>query len=99
MPIFLPKDIPEINTGLFKRAMAIRCDTRSYFNVRSKANISQLNLPYGTKLKKWKSEKLKKSKNGERCLEVSVNNQENLWSQSRRRKKVTVGRLCKKGRF
>ena len=26
----------------------IRYDTRSYFNVRSKADISQLNLPHGT---------------------------------------------------
>jgi len=26
----------------------IRYDTRCYFNVRSKANISQLNLPHGT---------------------------------------------------
>jgi len=25
----------------------IRYDTRCYFNVRSKANISQLNLPHG----------------------------------------------------
>jgi len=27
----------------------IRCDTRCYSNVRSKADISQLNLPHGTK--------------------------------------------------
>ena len=27
--------------------MVIRYDTRSYFNVRSKADISQLNLPHG----------------------------------------------------
>ena len=27
---------------------AIRYDTRCYFNVRSKANMSQLNLPHGT---------------------------------------------------
>jgi len=26
----------------------IRYDTRGYFNVRSKANTSQLNLPHGT---------------------------------------------------
>jgi len=26
----------------------IRYDTRRYFNVRSKANMSQLNLPHGT---------------------------------------------------
>ena len=28
---------------------AIRYDTRCYFNVRSKADMSQLNLPYGSK--------------------------------------------------
>ena len=30
------------------RTDTIRYDTRCYFNVRSKANISQLNLPHGT---------------------------------------------------
>jgi len=29
-------------------AKLIRYDTRCYFNVRSKADISQLNLPHGT---------------------------------------------------
>ena len=28
--------------------LKIRYDTRCYFNVRSKADISQLNLPHGT---------------------------------------------------
>ena len=28
--------------------MSIRYDTRCYFNLHSKANISQLNLPHGT---------------------------------------------------
>jgi len=28
--------------------ITIRYDTRCYFNVRSKADISQLNLPHGT---------------------------------------------------
>jgi len=34
----------------FKPGMkdTIRYDTRCYFNVRSKADISQLNLPHGT---------------------------------------------------
>ena len=26
----------------------IRCDTRCYFNVRSEADVRQLNLPHGT---------------------------------------------------
>ena len=42
-------------------ALAIRYDTiqyntRCYFNVRLKADMSQLNLPHGTK--KWKTENL-----------------------------------------
>jgi len=38
----------------------LRYDTRCYFNVRSKANMSQLNLPHGTvELKSVKTEKLK----------------------------------------
>jgi len=32
-----------------RRSEPIRYDTRCYFNVRSKADISQLNLPHGTK--------------------------------------------------
>ena len=32
------------------------------FNVRSKADTSQLNLPHGTNTKKWKTEKLKSKK-------------------------------------
>jgi len=41
----------------------IRYDTGCCFNVRSKADMSQLNLPHGTDNKKCKTEKLK-SKNG-----------------------------------
>ena len=32
----------------FRVVITIRYDTRCYFNVRSKADISQLNLPHGT---------------------------------------------------
>ena len=32
----------------------MRCDTQNYINVRSKADITQLNLPDGTKLKSGK---------------------------------------------
>ena len=34
--------------GTARRAISVRYDTRCYFNVRSKANMSQLNLPHGT---------------------------------------------------
>jgi len=40
----------------------MRYDTQSYFNVRSKADMSQLSLPDGTKLKSGKK-KTKKEKN------------------------------------
>ena len=41
----------------------LRYDTRCYFNVRSKADISQLNLPHGNRqLKKCKNRKKLKSK-------------------------------------
>ena len=30
-----------------KQNRGVRCDTRCYFNVRSKADMSQLNLPHG----------------------------------------------------
>jgi len=38
------------HAGSFRTGMpaTIRYDTRCYFNVRSKANMSQLNLPHGT---------------------------------------------------
>ena len=43
----------------------IRYDTRCYFNVRSTANTSQLNLPHGNRqLKKCKNRKTKKKKDG-----------------------------------
>ena len=36
------------NCSVITSRFAIRYDTRCYFNVRSKANMSQLNLPHGT---------------------------------------------------
>ena len=40
--------IPAADRQTDKQQHAIWCDTRCYFNVRSKANMSQLNLPHGT---------------------------------------------------
>ena len=66
---------------------------RCYFNMRSKADTSQLNLPHviNNLLKSGKTEKLKSKK--WTCSEVSVNSPRNPWSQSWRRK----GRLRWKG--
>ena len=36
------------HTGSCPTVFTIRYDTRCYFNVRSNADISQLNLPHGT---------------------------------------------------
>jgi len=44
---------------LFLRYDTIRYDTRCYFNVRSKADISQLNLPHGPTTKKCKNRRKK----------------------------------------
>jgi len=42
------------HTGFFSyTSMELRYDTRCYFNVRSKADISQLNLPHGTDNCMW----------------------------------------------
>ena len=61
----------------------IRYDTRCYFDVRSKADMSQIILQHGTttvetrKTAKWKRI----------CSEVSVNSPGNPWSQSGKRKR------------
>ena len=51
-----------VTTGMGDR-LTIRYDTRCYFNVRSKADISQLNLPHGNRqLKKCKNRRRKTKK-------------------------------------
>jgi len=40
--------VSKIHSRRFREYDTIRYDTRCYFNVRSKANMSQLNLPHGT---------------------------------------------------
>ena len=66
----------------------IRYDTRCYINVRSKANMSRLNLPHATD--NWKSVKLKSKKRI--CSEVTVNSLGNPRSQSWRRKEGYGGK-------
>jgi len=46
--------------------LRLRYDTRSYFNVRAKADVSQLNLPYETKLTKLEKTKNKKKLNNKK---------------------------------
>jgi len=40
--------VPSRDRSRGMRHIPIRYDTRCYFNVRSKADMSQLNLPHGT---------------------------------------------------
>ena len=44
-----------VGTARWRRAVTqlARYDTRCYFNVRSKADISQLSLPHGTEARPW----------------------------------------------
>jgi len=41
-------EVSSVESNETTAATVIRYDTRCYFNVRSKADISQLNLPHGT---------------------------------------------------
>ena len=72
--------------------VTIRYDTRCYFNVRSIADMSQLNLPYGTD--NYKSVKTGKNWKVKRriCSEVTVNSLENPCSESWKRKRKGCGR-------
>ena len=47
MKVFKPNHTKTANVSIFS-IFTIRYDTRCYFNVRSKADISQLNLPHGS---------------------------------------------------
>ena len=56
---------PSLFHQLFNTKWPYRDDTKCSFNVRSKADVSQLNLPhFEPTTKKWRTEKLKSKKNG-----------------------------------
>ena len=76
------RDLEDIRTyKVVLDSDTVRYDTRCYFNVQSKADMSHLNLPHGTNNKKSaKTEKLKSKRRV--CLAVSVNSPGNPWSQS-----------------
>ena len=60
----------------------IRYDTRCYFNVRSKANMSQLNLPHGTDPTTKKCKNRKTISRKQICSEITVNSLGNPCSES-----------------
>ena len=63
MLVPIPHKTVTVSVNSQHMASMIRYDTRCYFNVRSKADISQLNLPHGTdNYKSVKREKLKSKK-------------------------------------
>ena len=79
---------PKINERLVLEYDTIRYDTRCYFNVRWKTDTRQLNLPHGTKkIKKWKTDK-----NGS----IGKQSGESVESVLKRKRKATVGRICRK---
>ena len=78
-----PQQVIIVTAG---RHDTIRYDTRCYFNVRSKANMSQLNLPHGNRqLKNVKTEKTKIRK--QICPKITVNSPGNRCSKYLSRKK------------
>ena len=74
----------------------IRYDTRCYFNVRSKADMSRLNLRTETTTKTCKTEKLKSKSRYVRSNSKSLGNHV---VSSEDEKKAAVGRICRKRRF
>ena len=76
--------------------VTIRYDTRNYFNVRSKADMSQLNRPRGTKLKSGKGEKIKKT---DMLRSIGKQPGESVESVRKKKRKATVGRICTKRMF
>ena len=73
----------------------IRYDARCCFNVRSKADTSQLNLPRGNRqLKSGKTEELKSKK-----TDMLGSIGESVESVLEKKRKAAVGRICRKERF
>jgi len=69
---------------------------RCYYNVQSEADTSQLNLLHGPTTKKWKNRKSKKT-----GMLRSIGKQigESVESVLKKKRKATVGRICRKGRL
>ena len=81
--------------------VGIRIHTRErcYFNVQSKADMSQLNLPHGTNNYTVENRKTKEQNTG---MLRSIGKQygESVESVLKKKKrKATVGRICRKGRL
>ena len=79
----------------------IRYDTSCYFNVRSKADMSQLNLPHGNRQLKSVKQKKIKCNNGYAQSEVSANSPRGIRviNPEKEEREATVGRVWKKVRL
>jgi len=67
------------------------------FNVLSKADVSQLNLPHdGTDNYKVEN---RKSKNQDMLRTISKQSRESVESVLKKRRKAAVGMICRKRRF
>jgi len=79
--------------ALATRRICHKYDTRCYFNVRSKADISQLNLLHGTKnYKAEKTEKLK-SKKTDMLRSIGKQSRKSMESVRKKKAKATVEKL------
>ena len=76
----------------------IRYDTRSYFNVRSKADISHLIYRMEPKTKKWRK-KLESYIKTDMLRSIGKQPVESVESVLEKKRKATVGRICRKERF
>jgi len=71
----------------------IQYDMRCYFNVQSKADMNQPNLPHGTnKYKIGITEKLKKGM----LRSIGKQSREFVESVLEKKRNATVGRICRK---
>jgi len=79
--------------------LLMRYDPKRYFNVRSKADTSaSLIYRTGPTTKKRKAEKLKKEKT-DMLRSIDKQSWESVASVLKKKRKATVGRICRKGRF
>jgi len=74
-------------------------NNKSVFNVRSKADISQLTYCTEPTTKKWKLEKKLKSKKTDTLKSIGKQSGESGESVPKKKRKATMGRIWRKGRF
>jgi len=61
--------------------------------------MSRLNLPHGTNNYKVETRKTKKKKKTDMLISIGKQSGESVESVLKKKKKATVGRICRKGRF